>query len=75
MMWVLSVIHSEIVATNPDPEKKLSQIKKSRCYRERRCGTFKRVVSKKKVKVVEVKETEQPQNVVATNSTDSESQR
>lgn len=36
MMWVLSVIHSEIVATNPGPEQKRSQTKKQRCYRKRR---------------------------------------
>lgn len=36
MMWVLSVIHSEIVATNPGPERKRTEMEKQRCYRKRR---------------------------------------
>lgn len=40
MMWVLSVIHSEIVATNPGgPERKLSQVETQRRLGLRRSNT------------------------------------
>lgn len=36
MMWTLSLIHSEIVATNSGPDRKQSPMKKCKRYRQRR---------------------------------------
>lgn len=36
MMWILSLIHSEIVATNSGPDRKQSVMKKRTRYRQRR---------------------------------------
>lgn len=74
MMWVLSVIHSEIVATNPGPDQKTSQVQTTRSYKKRRSKN-KRVTIVKRIKekavVIEEKENEIVENVVA-NSSDSD---
>lgn len=77
MMWVLSVIHSEIVATNPGPEQKTPQVQNKRSYKKRRSKNKRTPVikrTKEKPAVIEEKEGEVSGNVAA-NSSDSDSQR
>lgn len=74
MMWVLSVIHSEIVATNPGPEQKTSQVQSTRSYKKRRSKNRKCIIvkrAKEKTVVIEEQEGETNDNVVA-NSSDSD---
>lgn len=74
-MWVLSVIHSEIVATNPGPEQKTSQVQTTRSYKKRRkrVGISKRI--KEKTTFIEEKESETIENIVVNNSSDSDSRK